>query len=471
MKLQSWFESIIDRFISDNLRENEFVYRKAKILSAIHLFIVFFTSVLSVIAALFFPENQVSLVPGLILVFSSLVIFKKYGNLLLTGNIIAVIWAITVAPSVVETGGIYSDNLLWLIGAPLFAFLFANRFSGAIWTVLLAAYTTFIYIDGLNQANTSLSQTFQYDASYYYASYLSLFLVILTIIYIFKTGQEKMIEILQDSKQELIKQKQILITQKQEITKKADELKLIQKELEASNKELEQFAYAASHDLKEPLRMIGTYTQLIEKRIGTKLDESSKEYMFFVVDGVKRMQHLLDDLLEYSRLGKNTNLKENDLNKTLLLVVNNLMLQMKETNAVIYATDLPVIYSSSTEMMQLLQNIISNGLKFQAPNVSPKITIKSREKKDHYLISITDNGIGIPAENQHKVFSMFERLHSKTEYEGTGIGLSTCKKIVNNLGGKIWLNSKEGQGTTFFFTLPKAEKSTELTPGFSSATS
>ena len=463
MSLQKWFEYSINHFIPDNLKENEYDYRKAKILSAIHLFIIFFTSALLLLGVFFFPENQVSLLPGLILVFASFIIFKKCGNLIITGNFIAIIWAITVAPSVGETGGIYSDNLLWLIGAPLFAFLFANRKSGAVWTFLLTAFTTYVYVDGLNNANISLQQTFQYDASYYYASYLSLFLVILSIIYIFKSSQEKMIEMLRASKQELIKQKK-------EISKKAEELKRTQKELKSSNKELEHFAYAASHDLKEPLRMIGTYTQLIQKRIGADLDSSSKEYMFFVVDGVKRMQNLLDDLLEYSRLGKNTNFKNNDLNKTLLLVMNNLMLQMKETKATIYTNNLPVIYSSSTEMMQLLQNIISNGLKFQAPNVTPEITIKSQDKNDYHLISISDNGIGISEENQQKVFAMFERLHSKTEYAGTGIGLSTCKKIVNNLGGKIWLNSKEGQGTTFYFTLPKAEKSTEVKPSYSSAT-
>ena len=203
--------------------------------------------------------------------------------------------------------------------------------------------------------------------------------------------------------------------------------------------------------------MIGNYTQLIKKRMNANMDEVSEEYMYFVTDGVKRMQRLLDDLLDYSRLGKSQNLKNTDLNNTLLIVMNNLMMVMQETQAAIYCNELPTIYASSSEMMQLFQNIISNAIKFRAKDIKPIIKIRCIDETERYLISIKDNGIGIPEEHQSRVFTIFERLHAKDEYEGTGIGLSTCKKIVTNLGGEIWVESTFGEGTTFYFTIPKVE--------------
>lgn len=450
MRLLRKFEQFADWLIPEEMKVNPFEVRKAKVLVYIHIFVLFISGLLSIIGFFLFPENQPLLFLGVALLGLSLMSVKKFGNLITSGNILALIFAVILVPSVSNTGGITSDNLLWLIMSPLLAFLFANRLSGLLWTLFLVGFTTYIFVLDMNDFEFYRSQSAQYNSAYYFTSYSMLFIFILFIIMIFKTGQEKIIFLLNENKKELEQQKQAILSQ-------AKQLEEAKEKLKATNQELEHFAYAASHDLKEPLRMINNYTRLIGNRIQQHLDEESIEYMAFVTDGVTRMQRLLDDLLEYSRLGRNQNKKKTDLNNILMIVISNLMMAMKETNAAIYANQLPVVYSSSSEMMQLFQNIISNGLKFRQDGVVPEIRIRAVEQEEHYLISISDNGIGIAEEDQSRVFAIFERLHSSSEFEGTGIGLSTCKKIVNNMGGKIWLKSARGQGTTFFFTLPKID--------------
>ena len=454
LKVKFSWKAMIEWLIHDRLKEASYIHRRAKVLANIHVFILLF-SVFLVLTTIFVPDQPMApLLIGVALLALALFLFRRYGNLNLSGNILALIWALVLAPTVPDTGGIVSDNLLWLVIAPLMVFLFADRKYGIMWTIALLSFTVSIFLTG-DPSNLG----FELDGGYYFVSYSTLFVTILAIIVIFQTGLERIIKLLNEKQEQLL-------AQKKEIEEKAEELRATQEELKATNQELEHFAYAASHDLKEPLRMIGTYTQLIQKRLKSQLDEPSTEYMHYVTDGVSRMQKLLDDLLEYSRLGKSQNFKNIDLNNTLLVVMNNLMMRMSESNASIFANRLPTIYSSSSEMMQLFQNLISNAIKFRSPTTVPEIRIRAEDKPDHYLISLQDNGIGIPEEHQKKVFAMFERLHSKSEFEGTGIGLSTCKKIITNMGGKIWLTSKEGVGTTFFFTIPKKEQNADMAPSF-----
>ena len=371
------------------------------------------------------------------------------GNLIIASNLIAAALAVPVALFVPETGGLHSDNLLWLIIAPLVALLFGNRKSGLVWLGLLLIFTTYLWQnDGVFQAN-QLSKTVG-NADYYFISYFSLFAAIFVIVMLFESGQLLIIKMLQE-------QKAILRQQSEQISLKNDELKIIEDRLNESLRELENFAYAASHDLKEPLRMIGMYTQLLKKRMGGQLEGSNAEFMGYVTDGVGRMQVLLDDLLKYSRLGKEEqDVRNVDLNKTLFVVVHNLTAAMKETDAAIVVTPLPMVLASSVEMTQLFQNLISNAVKFRRKGTQPMIEIRVVEmSKSKYRFMIADNGIGIPAQHQDRVFNIFERLNARTDYEGSGIGLATCKKIVQNAGGEIWLESTEGVGTTFFFTLPK----------------
>ena len=237
---------------------------------------------------------------------------------------------------------------------------------------------------------------------------------------------------------------------------KNEEIRVKNKQLEHSNEDLAQFAYVASHDLKEPLRMIHSYTTLIERRYNDKLDESGKEFMHYIVDAVDRMKNLLDDLLDYSRSGKqempDTLISVADM---MIVVEANLKGQIEDNKGslIVRNENLPSILAHKSQLMQLLQNLVSNGMKFRGER-DPIIIIDCVKKNDQFIFSVKDNGIGISKTNQEKVFEMFRRLHTREEYAGTGIGLATCKKIVSNMGGDIWVESEEGVGSTFFFAVP-----------------
>jgi len=224
--------------------------------------------------------------------------------------------------------------------------------------------------------------------------------------------------------------------------------------LEESNKELEQFAYIASHDLQEPLRMVSSFLQLLVKRYAGKLDETALEYIDFAVDGANRMKLLIKDLLQFSRVGtRGKDFVRTNLNQEVNNVLKTLEMQITNANASIKVHPLPELYSDNTQIMQLFQNLISNALKFRGHN-KPEIEIKARKKKDYYEFSVTDNGIGLDEQYAERIFIIFQRLHTKEEFEGTGIGLAVCKKIVERHGGKIWVKSTPGKGSTFYFTLP-----------------
>jgi PAS domain S-box-containing protein len=221
-----------------------------------------------------------------------------------------------------------------------------------------------------------------------------------------------------------------------------------------SNRELEQFAYVASHDLQEPLRMVSSFTQLLSKRYKDKLDSDANEFIQYAVDGASRMQVLINDLLEYSRIEtKGKALSPIDMHDALGYAVKNLSFKIKEKHALISNDELPVVFADGGQMTQLFQNLLSNALKFCTS--SPKIYITSAEENGHYIFSVRDNGIGIEPQYFNKIFQIFQRLHGKEEYGGTGIGLSICRRIVDRHGGKIWLESKQNEGSTFYFTIPK----------------
>jgi PAS domain S-box-containing protein len=235
-----------------------------------------------------------------------------------------------------------------------------------------------------------------------------------------------------------------------------EELETRARELAATNVELEQFAYVASHDLQEPLRMVTGFMSRLESKYKDRLDEKALRYIHFATDGAKRMRQIILDLLEYSRAGKYMNDKENiDIQQ---LVDEACMLNRKtidEKKAIVKTTKLPVIKGHYAPVLQILQNLISNALKYSKKGTPPKIEISCSEHKTHWQFSVKDNGIGIDAEYHDKVFIIFQRLHNKDEYSGTGMGLAIVKKIVENLGGEIWVDSQKNKGTTFHFTIEK----------------
>lgn len=232
----------------------------------------------------------------------------------------------------------------------------------------------------------------------------------------------------------------------------------IDKELKRSNEELERFAYIASHDLQEPLRMVANFTTLLEDEYKDKLDEHAGKYMRFAIDAAFRMQNLVNDLLEYSRADHDNDVfSDVDCNNITQEALDNLHALIDETKAKIEIGDLPVIYANSLHFSRLMQNLVENALKYKSPDRIPNIIIQAKDQGDTWLFSIQDNGIGMNPDYLEQIFAPFKRLHGKDDYSGTGIGLAACKKIVENFGGQIWVSSKPDQGSIFYFTAPKPQ--------------
>lgn len=225
------------------------------------------------------------------------------------------------------------------------------------------------------------------------------------------------------------------------------------KKIEKIEKESQHFAYAASHDLQEPLRMVTSYLQILSNRYKDKLDAEAVEFIGFALDGSSRMKNLINGLLEFSRLNNQIDLKKMNTNATLASVLENLSFHIKESNAEITCDDLPEITADPTLISKLFQHLISNAIKFKKDDPL-KIDIHVEKLESDYRFSIKDNGIGIQKEYFDKIFIIFQRLHAKNKYPGTGIGLAVCKKIVEQHGGKMWVESEVNNGTTFYFTIP-----------------
>lgn len=227
-------------------------------------------------------------------------------------------------------------------------------------------------------------------------------------------------------------------------------------ELAASNGELERFAYVASHDLQEPLRMVRSFLQLLQKRYSGQLDEKANQYIHYAVDGADRMKALILDLLEYSRVGRGgEDFTEVDTGAVLTALEDVFRDKIIAARAGVAIGPMPVLWGDKVQLMQLFQNLLSNALKYHSPDRPPVIGIRATEEPSHWVMAVEDNGIGIDPQFFDKIFIIFQRLHNKTDYGGTGIGLAICKKIVERHGGKIWVESKPGQGSTFYFSIAK----------------
>jgi signal transduction histidine kinase len=224
--------------------------------------------------------------------------------------------------------------------------------------------------------------------------------------------------------------------------------------LNRTNKELEQFAYIASHDLQEPLRTVMSFVNLLKEDYQGKPDEDTYKYLQFISQSTKRMSSLIKGLLDYSQLGTEKEVSTIDCGQVLNEIKEDLSARIKETNTTLRVDELPQVRAGYTELRLLFQNLINNAIKFQKKKVQPEINITAKQELNHWKFSVQDNGIGIAPEHVEKIFSIFQRLHNRKEYEGTGIGLAHCQKIVDLLGGKIWVESELDKGCTFYFTIP-----------------
>jgi PAS domain S-box-containing protein len=241
--------------------------------------------------------------------------------------------------------------------------------------------------------------------------------------------------------------------------KSAENLEKTMVELKRSNDELEQFAYVASHDLQEPLRMVASYTQLIAQRYKGRLDSDADEFIAYAVDGCNRMQGLIQDLLSYSRAGANVGtLQETSCERALARAVKNLQAAIEAGGAMVTHDVLPVIVTDETQLVQVFQNLVGNAIKYHGTEPPIVHVSASRGAGDEWVFSVRDNGLGIEPQYFDRIFILFQRLHGQREYEGTGIGLAMCKKIVGRLGGRIWVESQITKGSTFYFALPAGEQ-------------
>jgi len=225
-------------------------------------------------------------------------------------------------------------------------------------------------------------------------------------------------------------------------------------ELARSNTDLQQFAYAASHDLQEPLHVVAGFVKLLEKRYKHKLDTTAQEFIGFTIDGVERMQQLIKDLLEYSRVGtKGLNLKPTDCSFIIEESISNLRAAIEETGALVTHDELPTLIVDASQMTRLFQNLIGNAIKFHGGQPL-RVHVSAERKIDEWVFSVRDTGIGIDPKQTERIFVIFQRLHTREEYPGTGLGLAICKRIVERHGGRIWAESEPGKGSTFYFTIP-----------------
>ncbi len=268
---------------------------------------------------------------------------------------------------------------------------------------------------------------------------------------------------LQDTQKALLNILDDLNQSNEELQKARDVLEIRVKErtaeLARSNAELEQFAYIASHDLQEPLRMISSYVQLLARRYKGRLDRDADEFIDFASEGALRMQRLINDLLAYSRVGtRGKSFEEVNLEAVLARALENLQLAIKEKKATVTHDPMPLAYGDSGQLTQVFQNLIDNAVKFAGEHL-PRVHISSRFEGGECVCSVQDNGIGIAAEYVHRIFLLFQRLHTRKEYPGTGIGLAICKRIIERHGGKIWVESQPNQGSTFYFAIPTTQRS------------
>ncbi len=248
------------------------------------------------------------------------------------------------------------------------------------------------------------------------------------------------------------------VRQETQLREQAEEMARLVEDLQRSNSELEQFAYVASHDLQEPLRMVASYCQLLQRRYEDKLDQDANEFIGFAVDGAERMQALINALLSYSRVGRSERPKRPDcMAEAAETARRDLQKAIEESGATVDIGSLPEVTGDAVELRQLLQNLIANGIKFRG-DAAPQVSIGAEREGDLWTLSVRDNGIGIDPAYAERIFLIFQRLHTRDAYPGTGIGLSVCKKIVERHGGRLWVESDGKNGSTFKFTLPASEE-------------
>lgn len=436
------------RLMPSRKPSDEISRHRERLLAWVHLIAIVMSGLLFIVSLFVIPKHGV---PVAITCIGSVAlghIYQRFGNLNLSANLLVSLLFAVLMVQMIPTGGLYSDNLLWMLLLPTVAFLFTSRNYGLMWSAIVVSVIVGLFLIEVNSSSKLRELTFGYDPSYYLVSYLGLFTLMIALVTLFVDGNKNLLEHLKQNSE-------TLQSQKEELEAKNALLRKQEAELKRSNQDLELFASVASHDLKEPLRMINSYSQLLNKSLNDSMSERDREFLTYIKEGGIRMHTMLDDLLAYGKLGRDKKEeKPVDLEKSLLIVENNLKLRLQESGGRISWEALPTLLGHSTHFIQLFQNLIGNSLKFSREGVAPHVTIFSERQADHFVIQIVDNGLGIAEEDIDKVFGVFQRLSNQSKFEGSGLGLATVKRIMDGLDGSIEVTSTVGLGTTFTLLLP-----------------
>ncbi len=438
----------IDRwFIPAQLHDNGLLLGKARIMTAMHLVLLFVGVVSVILNFTILPQKDFPAGLALFVVTWMPWAFRRWGSFNLSGNTLSLSIACVIAPNIPENGLLHADDTVWLMLCPVLAALFCNGGSALAWFLSYAGFLGWIF---WLEIQLPKPYALPYTPEHYLGSYVFLAGVFTLVTYLYHRSERRIFDKMQENHDHLEQQRR-------ELTTKTAELRRLSEQLARSNRELEAFAYSAGHDLKEPVRMISAYSQLLQRRSAGQLSPENLEFMAFIHEGATRMQRLIDDLLEYSRVGQNKDkISEIDLDDVLFYITTNLKLAIDESHARVEIEGrLPKVTGRYSEMVQLFQNLVGNALKFRRPGVAPEVRVSCTEIGEFFTLKVADNGIGMEAESLKKIFDPFVRMHSRTEFEGTGLGLAICQKIVHSLGGEIWAESAVGEGTTFFVQLPK----------------
>ena len=418
---------VVDKFIPDVYKIDASTYSKARLLSLIGFIAVFFS--LITVAAYAFIGFYDGLFITLLPTVSSLIylgLIRYSGNLIICANYLVISFLTIVTLFVALSNGIYSPYIIWMVAVPVAAYLMSGKKIGDL--VFVATFTIIFGLAGMKYFKYELPEVILGD----WFSYFTLLSLVLFLIYIV-----------------------VLVNWYLKIAEQhQNELKNLNKKLQLSNIELERFAYIASHDMKTPIRNIVSFLNLTERRAGEELSPELLEYITFASKSAKELNTLIEDILNYSRVAKTeTHFEEIDLNLVMDQVSDSLTSQEGYQHVKVEFEQLPILKAENSQMTQLFQNLVENGLKYNQSQF-PEVKIKYKVGDQKHLITIEDNGIGIEKDYYNTIFEMFKRLNNKGTYEGTGMGLAICKKIVERYNGNIWLESEPETGSRFYLTFP-----------------
>jgi len=442
----------IKKYCKPHILTNKELNRKTNIIFSIHLMIICIAILKSLLGNLGIVENNFPSFITVVFSCTSLFIFVYFGSFIFTGNFFAFCAYSTFLALSIDVGGVYSDDISWLLLVPFLAVLMANFKSGVFWLVTICLTVLGFYYVEITGEQSRYHEISDFDSWFYFQNWTFFFCCIAATIYSFRKETDLLIG-------DMNEQQELLLEQKKQISDQAKALNQTKEVLLKQNKELEQFSLAVSQDLKEPLEYVELSSRLLENYMtgNDKKDERTIEFFDFIKNGNTNMKQLITDLHRFAYFTSNEeyDYEYSSLNTVLDQCIKGLHNHIEESSTQINIMQLPSLDIIPIRISQLFQNILSNAIKFRKKDEPLSIDISAKEHIHCWEIAIRDNGIGIEAKNLEDIFKPFRKLHSQKEYTGSGIGLATCKKIVNLHKGDIWVESVFGEGTTFKFTLLK----------------